>query len=75
MLSLLERLYHVRLAWEKRMAASPAILGSGLLALAALLFFAGIVDWPNIPFAIATAALGGFLIVTVLFSPIGLLFL
>jgi hypothetical protein len=74
MLSLLERLYHVRLAWERRIVRRP-VLGSGLLALAALLFFVGIVDWPNIPFAIAAAALGGFLILTVLFSPIGVLFL
>ena len=74
MLSLLKRLCRSRLAWERRILRRP-VLGSGLFALAALLFVVGIVDWPNIPFAIAAAALGGFLVLTVAFFPLGLLLL
>ncbi len=75
MLHFLRTLERRRRTYRNKLLGGHPTLTSGLFVLAGLLAFVGIVDWPNIPFAIAAAALGGFLVVTVVFAPIGLLFL
>ena len=75
MLDLLRQVERRRRAYRRKLLGRYDTLTTGLFALSGLLFFVGIVDWPNIPFAIGAAALGALCIFSVLLAPIGLLFL
>jgi hypothetical protein len=75
MMCLLRTVIQRRHDYGMKLLGRYGVLSTRLFALAALLAFVGIVDWPNIPFAIAAAVLGGLLVFSVVGFGLGLLFL